>query len=467
MLKQLPLIFMLALISFACDSSVYPGTPEDGGLDQGGRQPVSQEDPAAENVYTFDDEMAEVGLSVPGFGGAFIDDNGQLVMLVKDAVSKRPIQARQGVVEALRMAEPQSERSVLAQLQAVAETTAVEVRSCEYDFAELVQWKRAARALLDDPELVSLDVDEASNRVVIGVQSPGASDRLRMRLTETGLPVEAVLFVEDERPSLGLASTDDLRYEAFRPVVSGASIYVCTVGVNVIGRDGARYFLTNAHCASSYPYRNTRKVFRNGFPIGETVDVSMEAPGSSPSQYRYYSDLALVKYYPDVSSSNYVARPDLWGSRLVNVNDCGNSDDCGSNPSTGQFTRIRGWSGSLLRGQEVEKVGKTTGHTRGRVTRTCYDTGVNRESTGGKNVIKLCQGEYEKFDRNSKPLINQGDSGSAVYRVLPHSRYDPVIYVTIDGINWGESENRAVFTPTSCVANGLCTGFINFSIQRY
>jgi hypothetical protein len=86
--------------------------------------------------------------------------------------------------------------------------------------------------------------------------------------------------------------------------------------------------------------------------------------------------------------------------------------------------------GAATVGQTANKVGRTTGWTRGRVTRTCVNTGVS-----GSNIVLLCQ----DFVENNVKIVAGGDSGSPVFRIQSNTS------VTLLGNLWGGNSSGTLF----------------------
>ena len=82
----------------------------------------------------------------------------------------------------------------------------------------------------------------------------------------------------------------------------------------------------------------------------------------------------------------------------------------------------------------VDKVGRTTGWTRGTVSNTCVDTGVQ-----GSTIVLLCQ----TFVTSSNVIVQGGDSGSPVFAIGSGGN------VTLLGGLWGgnQSGTQFVYSP--------------------
>ena len=97
--------------------------------------------------------------------------------------------------------------------------------------------------------------------------------------------------------------------------------------------------------------------------------------------------------------------------------------------------------GSAGVGATVNKVGRTTGWTQGKVSNTCVNTGVS-----GTNIVQLCQ----TWVTAKKAIVGGGDSGSAVWSGTPAS-------ATLVGLLWGGSTNGRtfIFSPWDQVEDEL------------
>ena len=84
-----------------------------------------------------------------------------------------------------------------------------------------------------------------------------------------------------------------------------------------------------------------------------------------------------------------------------------------------------------MMGDILNKVGRTSGWTRGPVTATCFDTGV---SGSAPPIAMLCQDRVQAY-------VAGGDSGSPVFEQI--GGWNPV---TLVGILWGGSASSFVFS---------------------
>jgi hypothetical protein len=93
-------------------------------------------------------------------------------------------------------------------------------------------------------------------------------------------------------------------------------------------------------------------------------------------------------------------------------------------------------------GATANKVGRTTGWTRGTVSGTCVDTGVQ-----GSTIVLLCQ----TFVTGSGQIVAGGDSGSPVFATSGGGN------VTLLGGLWGgnQSGTQFVYSPIANIRDDL------------
>lgn len=275
---KLVLAVIIAVVMSACSSPGAP-TPEVG---------------QADSFVTHDDLLAQVAKEVPGFDGMFFDDEGVLnVYLAGDRLSPQAAPLAE-LETALRSAfgeeilrTPSLRGDALSSQSAPAN---LKVLAGQFDILTLLEVRRQADSLLSLPGVVSTDLDEARNRVVIGVIDDAAAREVEAELDRLRVARSTVIIEKDE-PVQPLV---DLR-DRIRPARGGIQIEpnegsFCTLGFNAI-RNGIRGFVTNSHCtniqggvegtifyqdldATDYGYD------ASGYKIGVEI--------ADPTYYRYY-----------------------------------------------------------------------------------------------------------------------------------------------------------------------------------
>lgn len=367
--------------------------------------------------------------SIPGFGGYFLDAAGRPTVYLRDESMRPQAAAALGGFLAARGLGPEVLR----------------VLPGSYDYMRLDGWYRSLRAsAFGIPGVFLGDVDEGRNRIRFGVTSPAAAQRLAGLLGNLGIPDGAVQV--DVRPAIRTMAT--LR-DRVRPLGGGLQInffltptilsdpsLVCTIGFNAdVG--GVRSFLTNSHCTNveggTFPstdyYQNLRSDGSADFIGTEAADPQWAflLDGSCPLPFQCrYSDAARVAYAPGAEA--------LLGGIAMTDGLTTSLDDT-VHTIVGAF-RIVAERPDPVVGEVVNKVGRTTGWTRGPVTETCVDI-----LAAGTNHLRLCQSLVAA-------LVDGGDSGSPVFQ-----QTDGSPDVTLFGLLWGGSADTQnpefVFSPMS------------------
>jgi hypothetical protein len=382
-----------------------------------------------------DDELVQMGQAIPGFGGLFYDAEGYPNVYLRDTKAAPAL----AVLKSLGQGE-------------------VRVLQGQYDFAQLVAWKRALRpAVLGQPGVVFLDADETRNRVVVGIDGTQAKslDRggLEKALALKGVPREAVLY--QEVPAIRYLTgvwTDDKAKKpatstiqsAARPVPGGVQIifldlplaYFCTVGFNAyLGGDFG--FVTNSHCTKTRGAVEGTTYAQGNDPFGATVATEIADPSyftgdPCPSGYQCrYSDSSFAKY--NTSSLGSLGKLAKTASRGLLTG------SITLKPTTARFSISA--VASALSGQTVNKIGVTSGWTYGPITNTCADIGVSGTTNG-----LLCQNIVRAGS-------DHGDSGSPVFSWTTGAS------VKLLGILWGGGSNNGqqvfVYSPLANIQQEL------------
>jgi hypothetical protein len=366
-----------------------------------------------------DDELVQMGRALPGFGGLFYDAEGYPNVHLRDPGAP----------------------ATLAALKSLGQGE-VKVRQGDYDFAQLVEWKRALRpVLLGQPGVTFLDADEASNRIVVGIDAARAKSLvggigdvrdLDKALASQGVPRAAVVYREgpafrdlaglqpDEKRGVPTVTIQD----TIRPVPGGVQLiflqlplaYFCTISFNAY-LGGAYGFVTNSHCTYNRGMVDRTPYTQGGDPFGAIIATEIADPGyftgtpcPAGSQCRY-SDSSFAQYNGNstkLGSFRALAHPSARGPQQGSIT---------LKPAGSRFT-IAG-TGSAAQGQLVNKIGVTTGWTYGQVSATCADINIT-----GSSYTLLCQNIVVAGADN-------GDSGSPVFTWTKGTS------VTLLGILWG------------------------------
>jgi len=301
---------------------------------------------------------------------------------------------------------------------------------------QLATWfRQASPAVLALGGTVFADHDEVANRLVFGVENAAAIPGVRNALAHLGIPSSAY-EVQVTAPIRQVATLRD----RMRPTQGGTQIhfgqYLCTMGFNVTF-GGGRSFITNSHCTNTQGGTEGTRYYQPLSSVDATV-IATEA--ADPTYFRggacprgkkcRYSDASRAAYSSAVASERgYIAK-------TTGANN-------GSLTIAGVFTVTAQDNTATAApvGTTVNKVGRTTGWTRGNVSRTCVNTNVS-----GSNIAQLCQTFVSAG-------VGSGDSGSPVFRITSGDN------VTLVGILWGgSSDNKTfVFSPLKQIQQEIGT----------
>jgi hypothetical protein len=301
----------------------------------------------------------------------------------------------------------------------------------DFDYDKLDQWfGKVSAAALAVPGAVFVDLDEASNRLRIGVEHAAAQAAVLRAIGVAGIPTAAVI-VEETEPIRSMATLRD----KVRPVLGGLQIhfsqYLCTLGFNATSSSGQNSFVTASHCTAKQGGVESTKYYQpvsstSGSFIGtEVSDPGYFTGGSCPVGRKCrYSDAARAAYASGVSFT----RGRIEKTSSVNT---------GSITISG-YLSITGESGGSV-GSTANKVGRTTGWSRGSISSRCVNTNVS-----GGNLTLLCQNWV-------KAKVGAGDSGSPVFLGTSTTS------ATLAGILWGGNSSGTVFvfSPISLIEREL------------
>lgn len=131
-----------------------------------------------ENIETYDNRLARVEKKARGFGGMFIDADGRLAVYLLDTAE---LPAARSAIESVFGAKLIPVSGVVA-LQG------------QYTVSQLKRWTALAGALLKTPGVTMVDMDEAKNRVAIGVADDSGTVALERALPSLRIPREAVVI---------------------------------------------------------------------------------------------------------------------------------------------------------------------------------------------------------------------------------------------------------------------------------
>jgi hypothetical protein len=131
----------------------------------------------------YDDLLVRVEQQVPGFGGMFVDRQGRLAVYLLD---KSQLGAARAAIEAVFGVDSVPAGGVRA-LQG------------QYVVSQLKAWSEIAAAVLELPGVTAVDLDEARNRVAIGVEHKSRTRAVERALSAIAIPRAAITIQVTEK----------------------------------------------------------------------------------------------------------------------------------------------------------------------------------------------------------------------------------------------------------------------------
>ena len=262
--------------------------------------------------------------------------------------------------------------------------------------------------------VVYTDADETRGRFVVGVVDRDVEPLVHARARALGVPFQLVDVVETQP----IVQVTTLRNQV-RPAVGGLQIrfsqYLCSLSFNAV-RNGVSGFVTASHCSDIQGAADGTQYYQ---PLNQVTNEHIGQEIADPGFFRCARG-RKCRY----SDANFSA-----GDSAVNFTLGGIAKTTGPNNGSldigGQFT-ITGEESGVAE-QTVNKVGRTTGWTQGKVTNTCVNTGVS-----GTNIVLLCQNFVDAG-------VGAGDSGSPVFSIVSGNN------VVLHGTLWGGNTAGTMF----------------------
>jgi len=387
-------------------------------------------------VYAEERRAVELAQVIPALAGFFFDTSGNVVVLLKGVGES---QATKGLLRSRFGKE-------LARGRRRNPRADLIVQTAKYTFLELKEWRdRLMNAdVLAAPGVVWLDLDEARNRVAIGLDFGADPAAAGLIAQDLGVPAEAVEF-EVTGPYV---PQQTLRDEV-RPIqggmqiqrVSGTSAASCTLGFTAVWQD-QDVFLTAGHCSPDPTGADGVEQFQPVAPLTASDSAAITAIGreiahsSAPCGNRRcsYSDAAVYALIADTVAPipsepwilGRIAKP-AWGCF---------PGPC--NPPVLDLAPSPYWvvdttHETFVVNDLVSKIGSATGWSQGYVQKTCVNV------SPAQGVTYYCQ-MYANYGQDD------GDSGAPILLDIQGAADSTV---TLGGIHSGKAGKNAVFSPWS------------------
>jgi len=373
---------------------------------------------------------------VPAFAGFYLSESGELTIQLTDL----------GRSTAMRAAMvPFLQQLAADRGNPGARLPRMVFRKADYSFAQLSEWRdRIEGPVFSLEGVVLIDLDERSNRLVVGIRDESSHSAAQARVQETGVPMEAVRIAvygeadlqvgkSSAAASISTSGCTNLR-QYCRPLVGGYQLTffqdgtqkTCTLGFPVL-RNGAVGFVTNSHCSDdewNLEYTTYYQPYSYHTIGSEAVD-----PRGWSCEITYkcrYSD-AVIATSSVATDVGYVARTTGLGS-------------LDTDPSQPRFTVSS--ASDVYGGERVYMMGRTSGWLTGTVTHTCV------------SFKKTWEGRWHKVVCTDVANYNSsgGDSGSPVFLWNGTSNL-----ITLVGVHFARNgfEDHTFFSPISGIREDL------------
>lgn len=369
------------------------------------------------NERGFEDDILRIEAKVPGVGGVFLDSTRtSLVVWVRDPSSDAAARAAVGALAAGQV-------STLSPFLLVK---SVRVQRGQFAFSELVAGHRAL-SVRPNAKVVTLDANEATNKISIGVLDSLGLNQVFADARSLGVPDSALDVTIARAPRL----TTDLT-GTFRPTMGGVLVrpvygtpidaFACSLGWNVTRADSSQtiqYFITAAHCLKEYLQTDCGpSCVGSGLDQYQPGTAASNAAGTLSYVPRWNeagcdgahgslctsSDVMQYRYYVTVPSSKVVAKTAYVGTS----SSPGSTNQVGTLSSTGLTIAVVN--------NTIDKVGVASGWTRGTVAATC---------------------ETVYFDISNRPIDGQNWEGHKC------------MFRTVGSEDWTGDSGGPAFTPPS------------------
>jgi len=286
--------------------------------------------------------------------------------------------------------------------------------------------------------VVFTDADERTGRLVVGVVDRDIEPTVRAWAVAQGVPFQSVDVIETA-PIVQVATLRD----RVTPREGGLQIhfsnFLCSLSFIAI-RDGVTGFVTASHCSNTQGAIDGTSYYQ---PLSTTTDSFIGTEIADPPFSRCtrgkkcrWSDANFSRGADGVLfTPGAIAQTTGFNNGSLTIDTI--------NGKLAQFAIGDEADGAV--GDLANKVGRTTGWTQARVSRTCVNTGVS-----GSNIVQLCQNWVEN-PTTGPVIVDAGDSGSPVFRIEQNGS------VTLLGTLWGgdTTGHLFVYSPISNIEKEL------------
>lgn len=444
-----------------------------------------------ESTPTLDDLLTAVAAEVPEFGGMYYSPDGQVLRVFLTSTDRAKLMAVRKSLVALFG-------------DGVIPSGGIKALPGQYGFLQLKkQYDRMGGPILGISGVTLTDIDEARNRIRIGINTSNIEPLVVAQLNQLGIPREAVT-IEVTGPIVPSATLDNAtspRQGGYRITrlycnQTGVGINACTMGFNAKLSSGVAGFVTNSHCTRFSWGLDTLPgcvgFDTSGGGCSGGVSISLFCPSSCPAANFYqapgyfpaelvgpefidppgftggacpagqtcrWSEAAFVRYNTGVAWQKGIIAKTTGITTSISSPDVtvSTAPPAPGGFGPGKFGIVAPPSMPPVVGLPISKVGRTTGWTQGAIQSTCVNLCFADDNKPNRTL--LCQ---YFVGHPTNDMANGGDSGSAAFRII-----DPVLNrVELYGSVWARSANYKsfVFSPIAGVQADL--GILDYVVPQ-
>ena len=360
-----------------------------------------------------EDDILRVENFLPGLGGIYVD-KGSLVVYVPPEMSRQDALGKLALGSTLLNLDP-------AMRQQMTSGQKIILRPAKFPFSQLVAWvEGGVGGVLSIPGVTGIDANETTNRVTIFVLDESAGFAALATARAAGLPKDAIETRVVRRAALTYGLRGTFYWPAGGVQIQNEGDHYCSIGFNDTYQN-VKGFWTAGHCSK---YGNTGNqsldehfyqptysggsvgtaIMRSEITLSDTACGSAIFCGQVDAMYvqydnplRWESKVAQLEGLTSLAPDTTPVIGDI-SAYWTNVN-------LGVSPTTW-------WAG-----MPVDKVGRSTGWTRGKLKNTCVPKTFNVGIT--LSVHYFCN-DVIGVDSVSPSVVNipyvgSGDSGGPVF----------------------------------------------------
>lgn len=398
--------------------------------------------PAQEKIpITIDDKFVKVNEKLAGFGGLYFDDNGDLNIYLTNpngqGLVKAALNHAFGDNEIENMS-PRTHRNFKG--KPTLPINKFRIIKAKYNFKQLHDWKKLSDNVFSIDSVISTDIDDRNNRITIGVTDLSQENLIRDYIDSLGIPQEALTIKQQQQrvnhnhnwsPTTLQGANNTLRGGLY---IKGSSGSNCSMGPRVIAtHNNEEYigFLTNSHCTTTRGVTDGDTFTQGGRYVGtEQIDIpSFSCLGNNTC---YNTDAVFVGTVNGEGVEGTVKGEHF---HTIGLND-------GSiNLHKNHKLKQAGWGDNAVIGAIMDKVGRKSGWTYGKVYEICFDVRASND-----NSIIRCSNAVKRLNNTYKMSLG-GDSGAPVFK------WSSPDWARLNGVLWGglPDDSDFVYTPFNSI----------------